>query len=442
MNTITKYTGVGLVLLLQVMSVSALSAVSDYQNNPYAQQASAPASSYSLSEAELAQSLAPIALYPDSLLSHIMIASTYPLEIVQAQRWRNNNLHLDAANALEQAQSQGWDPSVTALIAFPSVLEQMNNDLQWTQTLGDAFLDDEERVLDTIQTLRVQAEQVNSLAQLENMRISKSNQQIIIEPVRQHVIYVPYYDTRVVYGNWRWRSNPPIHWDFRPHVAFNISNKIANAAASHFHWSAGVSINFDYFFSAFNWHSRHIVVTRHQKSRHYRSHSKMLSNYGAQRWQHQPSHRRGVGYRSEKANLRFKAAHSKNVYVKRRNDNKDYQGASAVYSSPSNKKRYVKRDQVLQKLGERQAIVRSKDSLDKSTHKTKALKHDRSAMQGSTVEVTRRSQAVKQVRKPQDHKLNSATQKVANKQSATKQIVTKQNAASKQKAASRQKAAR
>mgnify|MGYP006156395167 CR=1 FL=1 len=100
-------------------------------------------SSASLSQAELEQMLAPIALYPDSLLSHILIASTYPLEVVQAQRWLEDHPKLSTDQVMSRTEDKDWDPSVKALMAFPNVLQKMSEDLDWTQRLGEAFLADE-----------------------------------------------------------------------------------------------------------------------------------------------------------------------------------------------------------------------------------------------------------------------------------------------------------
>ena len=155
-----------------------------------------------ISDAELAQILAPIALYPDTLLTHILIASTYPLEIVQADRWLKSQINTDTQYLMTQAERQRWDPSVQALVAFPTVLERLNNDLSWTQDIGDAFLQDESRVLDSIQALRQQADAAKNLSNIENVKISRVKQRIIIESVRPEIIYVPYYDTRVIYGDW------------------------------------------------------------------------------------------------------------------------------------------------------------------------------------------------------------------------------------------------
>jgi hypothetical protein len=291
MNNIKKGLIVSAILLSQILLSRSLLAVEEYNNT----------NEIAFSEAELAQILAPIALYPDSLLTHVVIASTYPLEVVEAFRWREKNSELESSEAVDFAQTQGWDPSVTALVAFPNVLARLNNDIGWTQSLGNAFLEDEERVLDTIQVLRKQAMQANSLDNLQNMTVTKVNQQIIIQPAQKEVIYVPYYDTRIVYGDWYWNRHPPIYWTPRSHFSLRFPVRVSGL----FHWNRGINISFNYHFSAFKWASRHIVVTSHHKTRRYLSHHRIASSNGAKRWQHKPSHRRGIAYRSDRLNSHY-----------------------------------------------------------------------------------------------------------------------------------------
>lgn len=249
------------------------------------------------SEAELAQLLAPIALYPDSLLTHILIASTYPLEIVQANRWRTENRHLNANQAMRKAEDKNWDPSVIALLAFPNVLEKLSDDLVWTQKLGDAFLQDETKLLSSIQSLRQQADRVDSLSEMENMSVTRVDNQIIIEPVQKEIIYVPYYDSRVVYGHWRWYSYPPVYWHPYPYYVRRPHDL--------FYWGSGIHITFNYYFSTFNWHKHHIVVVNHHNSHHYRHRVRIITSHGAQRWNHKPYHRHSVAYRSQHVKERY-----------------------------------------------------------------------------------------------------------------------------------------
>ncbi|MDO6679133.1 DUF3300 domain-containing protein [Shewanella sp. 4_MG-2023] len=253
-----------------------------------------------LSEAQLAQMLAPIALYPDSLLTHILIASTYPLEVVQAHRWQQENSQLDSEQKMQQAEQQDWDPSVMALVAFPTVLEKLNEDLDWTQELGEAFLQDEETVLASIQTLRHQADEANSFDDMENMTITREEKQIIIEPARTEVVYVPYYDPRIVYGSWRWNAYPPVYWRYPSYVHYRPNRPI--------YWGPSVYINFNYFFGAVHWSSRRVVVINHHKTRYYRKPHKIAYSQGSHRWKHKPAHRRGVAYKAPRVSHKYDRA--------------------------------------------------------------------------------------------------------------------------------------
>ncbi|WP_372882918.1 DUF3300 domain-containing protein [Psychromonas sp.] len=234
------------------------------------------------SEAELAQILAPIALYPDSLLTHILIASTYPLEVVQANRWRTENRHFNAGQLMQKAENKNWDPSVIALLAFPNILEKLSDDLNWTQKLGQAFLQDEAALLASIQSLRRQADRAKSLPEMENMSVTRVDNQIIIEPAHHGIVYVPYYDSRVVYGHWYWTAYPPVYWAPYPYYV--------RRPHSHFYWHSGIQISFNYYFTTFNWHRRHLIVVNHRNSHFYRPRKRIISSEGAHRWRHKPQY--------------------------------------------------------------------------------------------------------------------------------------------------------
>lgn len=239
-----------------------------------------------LSEAELAQTLAPIALYPDTLLTHILIASTYPLEVIEAERWLNKHSKLTAEQVIKKAEKKDWDASIKALLVFPRVITKLSEDLTWMQALGDAFLQDEARVLASIQTLRQQAEQAGNLANLDNVKVIKERKVIIIEPAQPEIIYVPYYDTRVVYGRWHWAHYPPVYWHNPNYYA---------AHYGHFYWGHGVHISSHFYFSAFHWHNRHVIVNHYNRPG-YHPRKKIVTSHSAKRWNHQPKHRRGVAY--------------------------------------------------------------------------------------------------------------------------------------------------
>ena len=263
-----------------------------------------------ISEAELAQTLAPIALYPDTLLTHILIAATYPIEVIDAERWLKKQPSSTAEQRENKAQDKGWDASIQALLAFPQVMAKLSDDLTWMQKLGDAFLQDEVRVLATIQTLRLQAEQAGSLASMENVDVIKEQKIIIIEPAQPEIIYVPYYDTRLVYGPWYWANYPPVYWHSPHHYPANYG---------HFYWGHGVHISSHFYFSAFHWHNRYVIVN-HSTRYGYHPRNKIVISHQAKRWNHQPKHRRGVSYNNGRLKQKYYGAiiHS-NPKVHRRN---------------------------------------------------------------------------------------------------------------------------
>ncbi|MGH1470634.1 MAG: DUF3300 domain-containing protein [Cellvibrionaceae bacterium] len=253
--------------------------------------ASADAVQYS--QAELDQMLAPIALYPDSVLSHLLIAATYPLEVVMADRWAKNNSRKTGDDAINAVDDKEWDASVKALVAFPTVLERLSHDLDWTESIGEAFLSDEERVLETIQNLRQRAYDEGSLDSLDHLRVTNEDDDIVIEPAHREVVYIPVYNTRIVYGPWWWNDYPPIYWhhdDFyhrRSHVVY---------------WGPSVYLSHSFFFGGFHWRNHHVVVVdsryRHRYRNYYYSNRHLTRYQHSRRWQHDRHHRRGVEYKN------------------------------------------------------------------------------------------------------------------------------------------------
>ena len=248
-----------------------------------------------ISQAELEQILAPIALYPDTVLSHILIASTYPLEVIQAERWTASNSNLQGSAAVEAVSNENWDPSVKALVAFPQILKRLSEDLEWTQRLGDAFLQDEKQILASVQILRQRAYDAGSLDQMDKVSVTREDESIVIEPNKREVVYLPYYDSRVVYGPWHWSSYPPVYWNYpynNHHYAGHNNNP--------FYWGPRIDISFGFFFSSFHWRNHHIVriSNNHYRPHNYYSHNQIVSHQYAERWAHNPSHRRGVSYQT------------------------------------------------------------------------------------------------------------------------------------------------
>ncbi|MES2673429.1 MAG: DUF3300 domain-containing protein [Pseudomonadota bacterium] len=252
------------------------------------------------SQAQLDQILAPIALYPDTVLSQVLIASTYPIEVVQADRWARAHPNVKGDDAVQMVEDKDWDPSVKALVAFPDILRRMSDDIDWTQQLGDAFLVDEGRVMDSVQNLRKKAYASGSLNKVQHLKVQREADEIIIEPAEERVVYVPVYDTRVVYGHWWWPEYPPVYWHYPSHYThYNHHGHVSS-----FYWGPSIYIGPTFFYSSFHWRQRHVVVVDHHHHRnhyrtsrpHYYSGRSIVHHQGARQWRHEPTHRRGVAY--------------------------------------------------------------------------------------------------------------------------------------------------
>ncbi len=261
----------------------------------------AVANTSQLNQAELEQILAPIALYPDTILSHILVAATYPLEVVQAERWSVKNSDLEGQAAVDAVREFDWDPSVQALVAFPQILKRMSQDLAWTQSLGEAFLANEAQVLASIQDLRELAAQAGSLDAMDKVTVSRDNTIIIIEPRRREVVYLPYYDTRRVFGAWRWPHYQPIFWDYPFGYTAYHDGYYAHNYHSAFFWGPSIYLSHGFYSSGFHWRNRHIVriSSRHYNPRRYYSHADIIQHRDAQRWEHDT--RRGYTNRTQTA---------------------------------------------------------------------------------------------------------------------------------------------
>ena len=216
-----------------------------------------------LKPAQLDQLVAPIALYPDTLLSEVLMASTYPLEVVQAERWLNANKNLQGDQLKEPVDKQPWDDSVKSLIATPSVLEMMNSKIDWTQKLGKAVIDQQADVMDAIQRLRAKAQANNKLQTTEQQKVVVSQEQgrqvIAIEPTDPNTVYVPYYDPGVVYGEWPYPDYPPYYWPAPGYIAAGVvATGIAfGAGYALARWASG-----RYWGGNVNWNRNNITINR------------------------------------------------------------------------------------------------------------------------------------------------------------------------------------
>jgi hypothetical protein len=200
-------------LLVQFTSqAGAYGAMSQSTESPSA----APAAPQ-LSAQELQQLVAPIALYPDALVAQILAAATYPTQIVEAERWMQRHSNLKGDELAKEVDKQDWDPSVKALAQFPSVLENMDKNLSWTSSLGEAYADEPEDVTNAVQEMRQQAQKAGHLSSNEQEQVTTQGSTIAIEPANPEVVYVPAYDPWLVYGSPivaypGWYPVPGIFW--------------------------------------------------------------------------------------------------------------------------------------------------------------------------------------------------------------------------------------
>ncbi len=229
-----------------------------------------PPPSVQQSPKELQQLVAPIALYPDALVAQILAASTYPTEIVEADRWMQSHSKLKGEELAKEVDRQPWDPSVKALTQFPSVLENMDKNLSWSSSLGEAYVNQPQDVTDAVQTLRQQARSVGYLNSNEQEKVTSQGSTIVIEPANPEVVYVPAYDPWLVYG--------------APIVAYPVWYPVPGIFWGGIGLSFGLGFGIGYFGGfgwgwghwGYDWHGRRAFFDHHA----YVSHSREFGHEG------------------------------------------------------------------------------------------------------------------------------------------------------------------
>src|SRR5882724_3628393 len=209
---------------------------------------------------QLQQLVAPIALYPDSLVAQILAASTFPEQVVEADQWVQAHPDLKGDALAQAVDQQPWDPSVKALTAFPSVLGNMDKNLSWTSSLGDAYYNQEEDVMDAVQAMRQRAQEAGNLRTTEQQTVTSQDSTIIIEPASPEVVYVPAYDPWLAYGGrieaWPgWYPYPGI-WYGGPYLSFGVGFGIGYYGGYGWGWHHWGS----------DWHHRVVI---HDHDRYY-----------------------------------------------------------------------------------------------------------------------------------------------------------------------------
>ena len=251
---------------------------------------------------EIDQLVAPIALYPDELLAQVLAASTYPLEIVQAARFMEQNKELKGEKLMAAAKDKDWDPSVKAMLQFPDVLLMMNEKLEWTQKLGDAFLGQQRDVMDSAQRLRQKAQESGNLKTTKEQKVIVEEQTkvIVIQPASPEVVYVPTYNPTVVYGVWPYPAYPPYYYYPPGYVAgaalfsFGVGVAIGAAWGGYGGWGCGWGNN-----EINIYNSKYNNFTKNNYNRPEKYQNKN------QNWQHNPEHRKGAQYRDQSTAQKF-----------------------------------------------------------------------------------------------------------------------------------------
>ena len=232
--------------------------------------------------------LAPIALYPDALLAQVLMASTYPLEIVLAERWMKANPGLKDKALDDALQGQTWDPAVKSLAVFPQVLTMMSEKLDWTQKLGDAFLAQQKDVMATAQALRARAVAQGTLKDSKEQKVTteaENNTTIIkIEPTNPEVVYVPTYNPTVVYGAWPYPAYPPYYW-YPPGYVYPYGGALLG-------FTAGVIIG-GALWGNCNWGGGNVNINVNRYNNFNRT------NISNGNWNHNAKHRGAVPYRDQ-----------------------------------------------------------------------------------------------------------------------------------------------
>jgi hypothetical protein len=269
---------------------------------PAAAAPAAPPSNVFSSE-QLDQIVAPVALYPDSLLMQILMASTYPLEVIEAERWTKKNPDLKGDELDKALTDKDWDPSVKSLTHFPTVLARMSDNLDWTKDMGDAFLGQQKDVLDAIQRMRGKAYELGNLkstpeqnvivepapakAEGQTVVVEQAPPQIIkIEPAQPQVVYVPTYSSTVIYG-------PPPPTVYYPAVYAYPPGYVATASLLSF--GAGMAVGAA-LWGGCNWHSGDVNVNYNYN---YNRNTNVGNINKPEHWRHNPEHRKGVNYRND-----------------------------------------------------------------------------------------------------------------------------------------------
>ena len=340
-------------------------------------QASATVAAPTFSNEELDQMLAPIALYPDSLLAQVLMASTYPADVAEAAKWTKANPKQQGDAAVKAVQSKSWDPSVQSLVAFPQVLTMMSEKPADVQRLGDAFLADPARVMDRVQFMRKKAQEAGNLKTTEQQKVSTmqtdaGQSAIIIEPAQPEKVYVPVYQP-TVYGSWWYPAYPPYYWAPPPYY-YPTGGFVAGVF-----WGAAIVGISNGLWGGCNW-GRGDVDINVNRYNNINVNNKISGSGNKTNWNHNAANRKGVPYRDDKTRQQF----DRNVGGAENRG--DYRGRDTQRDSSRDKAQATMKDRGVDPAAGREQLRNDPQTRERANQATQSMDRgqmDRSSMNSS-----------------------------------------------------------
>jgi len=285
-----------------------------------------------LDNAQLDQLMAPVALYPDSLLSQILMGATYPDDVAAAAKWSAAHTSESGDQAVKAVEGESWDPSVKSLVAFPSVMDMMGRQPDWVKSVGDAFLAQPDAVMDSVQRLRVQAQKAGNLKSTPQQKVTSSTTNdktvVVIEPADPQVVYVPSYNPTVVYGTWAYPSYPPYYYPPPPGSVF------ATSLVAGIGFGLGVAA-INSMWGGFDWghNDVDIDVNRYNNINVNQRIDRNNINNNRTTWQHNPANRGNTPYADQASRQRFDSQRQAGVQNRAQGQGGRAPGAAAAPNS-------------------------------------------------------------------------------------------------------------
>lgn len=289
------------------------------------QAAPAEAAAAAIPAEQLDSLVAPIALYPDPMLSQTLVAATYPLEIIQLQQWLEKNKNLKDKALVDAVKKQDWDPSIQAMAALPEVVKQLAENIKWTTDLGNAFLAQQSDVMDAVQRMRAKAKNAGNLKSSEQQKVEtkvvESKQVIVIQQASPEVVYVPSYNPTVVYGAPAY-PYPPIAYPPPGYYAAGMAISFGVGVAMGAAWGGGWGYHS-------GWGSNNNITINNNNNFVNNSNRQNVSNRpasGNSNWQHNPQHRGGTPYSNRATANKYGGTARGDSMASRQNNARQNQG--------------------------------------------------------------------------------------------------------------------